>query len=122
MANIQAFQITYEQHVQTLIQNAINSVKAYFDSAVQAMNARADQVGRSAMQNEGNLNIQVARIDDALARLTKVESALTTSFTAPSSRIGTTTRRDNIVSTKESRASQTSKRRMGLLTKIGSAT
>ena len=100
-ANIQAFQVTYEQHVQTLIQNAINSVKAYFDSAVQAMNARADQVGRSAMQNEGNLNIQVARIDDALARLTKVESALTTSFTAPSSRIGTTIRRDNIVSTKE---------------------
>ena len=50
--NLQAFQVTYEQHVQTLVQEAVNSVKAFFDIAVQAMNDKADQVGRSTMQNE----------------------------------------------------------------------
>ena len=27
--NLQAFQVTYEQHVQTLVQDAVNSVKAF---------------------------------------------------------------------------------------------
>ena len=64
--NLHAFQVTYEQHVQTLIQDAVNSAKAYFNSAVQAMNNKADQVGRSTVQNEGMINVQTARIDDAL--------------------------------------------------------
>ena len=52
---------------------AVNSVKAFFDVAVQAMNDKADQVGRSTMQNEGMINVQIARIDDALSRLARVE-------------------------------------------------
>ena len=95
--NLQAFQVTYEQHVQTLVQDAVNSVKAFLDIAVQAMNDKADQVGRSTMQNEGMINVQIARIDDALSRLARLESASTSTFTAPN----WSTRRDNIVSKKE---------------------
>ena len=51
--NLYAFQVTYEQHFQTLVQEAVNSVKAFFDIAAQATNDKADQVGRSTMQNEG---------------------------------------------------------------------
>ena len=32
------------------------------------MNDKADQVVRSTMQNEGMINVQIARIDDALSR------------------------------------------------------
>ena len=99
--NLQAFQVTYEQHVQTLVQDAVNSVKAFLDIAVQAMNDKADQVGRSTMQNEGMINVQIARIDDALSRLARLESASTSTFAAPDWSAGTTTRRDNIVSKKE---------------------
>ena len=59
------------------------------------------QVGRSTMQNEGMINVQIARIDDALSRLARLESASTSTFAAPSWSAGTTTRRDNIVSKKE---------------------
>ena len=48
-----------EQHVQTLVQDAVNSVKAFLDIAVQAM-------------NEGMINVQIARIDDALSRLARL--------------------------------------------------
>ena len=41
------------------------------------MNAEADQVGRSTMQNEGMINVQIARIDDALSRLARLGSAST---------------------------------------------
>ena len=99
--NLQAFQVTYEQHVQTLVQEAVNSVKAFFDIAVQAMNDKADQVGRSTMQNEGMINVQIARIDDVLSRLARLESAATPTFAAPNWRAGTSTRRDNIVSKEE---------------------
>ena len=51
-------QVTNERHVQTLVQEAVNSVKAFFDIAVQAMNDKADQVGRSTMQNEGMINVK----------------------------------------------------------------
>ena len=95
--DLQAFQVTYEQHVQTLVQDAVNSVKAFLDIAVQAMSDKADQVGRSTMQNEGMINVQIARIDDALCRLARLESASTSTFTAPN----WSTRRDNIVSKKE---------------------
>ena len=95
--NLQTFQVTYEQHVQTLVQDAVNSVKAFLDIAVQAMNDKADQVGRSTMQNEGMINVQIARIDDALSRLARLESASTSTFTASN----WSTRRDNIVSKKE---------------------
>ena len=94
--NLQAFQVTNEQHVQTLVQDAVNSVKAFLDTAVRAMNDKADQVGRSTMQNEGMINVQIARIDDALSRLARLESASTSTFTAPK----WSTRR-NIVSKKE---------------------
>ena len=83
IVNIHAFQVTYEQHVQTLIQDAVNSAKAYFDSAVQAMNNKADQVGRSTMPNEVMINVQIARID------------------APNWSTVATIRRDNIFSKKE---------------------
>ena len=99
--NLQAFQVTYEQHVQTLVQDAVNSVKAFLDIAVQAMNDKADQVGRSTMQHEGTINVQIARVDDALSRLARLESASTSTFAAPSWSGGTSTRRDNIVSKKE---------------------
>ena len=99
--NLQAFQVTYEQHVQTLVQDAVNSVKAFLDLAVQAMNDKADQVGRSTMQNEGMINVQIARIDDALSRLARLESASTSTFAAPNWSAGTKTRRDNIVSKEE---------------------
>ena len=99
--NLQAFQVTYEQHVQTLVQEAVNTVKAFFDKAVQAMNDKADQVGRSTMQNEGMSNVQIARIDDAHSRLARLESASTSTFAAPIWSAGTSTRRDNIVSKKE---------------------
>ena len=65
------------------------------------MNDKADQVGRSTMQNEGMINVQIARIDDALSRLARLESASTSTSAAPSWSAGTTTRRDNIVSKKE---------------------
>ena len=81
--NIHTFQVTYEQHVQTLIQYAVNSVKAYFDSAVKAINNKANQVGRSTFQNEVMINVQTARIDD------------------PNWSSVATIRRDNIVSKKE---------------------
>ena len=99
--NLQAFQVTYEQHVQTLVQEAVNLVKAFFDIVVQAMNDKADQVGRSTMQNEGMINVQIARIDDALSRLARLESASTLTFAGPNLKAGTSTRRDNIVSKKE---------------------
>ena len=67
--NSQAFQVTYEQRVQALLQDAVNLVKAFFDSAVHAMNVEADDVGRSAILNEGMINVQFVRIDDALAGL-----------------------------------------------------
>ena len=38
-------------------------MKAFFDIAVQAMNDKADQVGRSTTQNEGMINVQVARTE-----------------------------------------------------------
>ena len=99
--NVQAFQVTYEQHVQTPVQDAVSSVKAYFDSAVQAMNEKADQVGRLTMQNEGMINVQIARIDDVLSLLARLESASASTFTAPDWSTGAKTRRDNIVSKKE---------------------
>ena len=49
-------------------------MKAFFDTAVQPMNDKADQVGRSTMQNEGMINVQIARIDDALSQLARLES------------------------------------------------
>ena len=66
-------QVTCERHVQTLVQEAVNSVKAFFDIAVQAMNDKADQVVRSTMQNEDTIN----GMDDALSRLVRLESAST---------------------------------------------
>ena len=63
------------------------------------MNDKADQVGRSTMQNEGMINVQIARIDDALSRLARLDS--TSTFEAPNWSTGATTRRDNIVSKKE---------------------
>ena len=99
--NLQAFRVTYEQHVQKLVQDAVNSVKSYFDSAVQAMNDKADQVGRSTMQNKGMINVQIARIDDALSPLARLESASTSTFAAPNWSTGATTPRDSIVSKKE---------------------
>ena len=57
-----------------------NSVKAFLGIAVQAMNDKADQVGRSTMWNEGMINVQIARIDDALTRLARLESASTSTF------------------------------------------
>ena len=57
-------------------------MKAYFDSAVQVVNNKADQVGRSAIQNDDMMNVEIIRIDDALARLARLESAPTASFTA----------------------------------------
>ena len=62
--NLQAFQVTYEQHVQTLVQDAVNSMRTYFDSAVQAMTDKADQVGRSTVQNEGKLEYLHRRTTD----------------------------------------------------------
>ena len=93
--------MTFEQHLQTFLQDAVNSVKAYFDSAVQAMNDKADQVGRSTLQHEGMINVQTARIDDVLSRLARLESASTSTFTGPNWSTGAQTRRDNIVSKKE---------------------
>ena len=61
---------------------------------------RADQVGRSAMQNEGMFNVQIVRIGDAFAQLARLESALPASFTDPNWSNGAT-RRDNIISKKE---------------------
>ena len=98
--NLQAFHVTYEQHVQTLVQDAVNSVKAFLDIAVQAMNDKADQVGRSTLLNEGMINVPIERIDDALSRLARLESASTSTFAAPNWSAGTTSRWDNIVSKK----------------------
>ena len=43
------------------VEDAVNLAIAYFDSAVQAMNDKADQVGRSAIQNKGMIKFRVAR-------------------------------------------------------------
>ena len=90
--NLQAFQVAYEQHVQTLVQEAFNSVKAFFDIAVQSMNDMADQVGRSTMQKEGMINVQIARTDDALSRLARLESASSSTFAVLNWSAGTSTR------------------------------
>ena len=78
-----------EDEVQTLAEDAVNSVKAFFDIAVQAMKDKADQVGRST---KNMTNVQIVRIDDALSWLLRLEPASTSTFTD-----GATTRRDNIV-------------------------
>ena len=65
------------------------------------MNDKADQVCRLAIQNEGTINVQIVRIDDALARLARLESAPTANVTASNWNIGATTRRDNIVCKKD---------------------
>ena len=52
------------------------------------------------MQNEGMINVQIARIDDTLSRIARLESASTSTFTTLSWSTGATTRRDNIVSKK----------------------
>ena len=41
--NLQDVQVTYEQHVQTLVHVAVNLVKACFGSAVQTMNDKAER-------------------------------------------------------------------------------
>ena len=60
--NLQAFQVTYEQHIQKLIQDAVNPVRAYFDSTIQAIEERTDQARPSTIENGGVLNMQIARI------------------------------------------------------------
>ena len=47
------------------------------------MSDKADQVGRSAIQNEGIINVPMDRMDDALARLARLESAAAAIFTVP---------------------------------------
>ena len=60
--NLQAFQVTCEQRIQALIQDAVNPVRAYFDSTIQAMEERTDQARPSTIENRGVLNVQSARI------------------------------------------------------------
>ena len=87
--NSQAFQVTYEQRVQALLQDAVNLVKAFFDSAVHAMNVEADDVGRSAILNEGMINVNSCALMMHLLG------------SAPNGSTGATTRRNNIISKKE---------------------
>ena len=101
-ANLQAFQVTCEQRIQALIQDAVNPVRAYFDSTILAMEERSEPSQAFDDRERGACPTSKLRaFYDALARLSRLDSASTASFSAPGWNTGLTSREGNIISKEE---------------------